>query len=240
MVACLAGPDGTVASHLTAAALFGLWELPAALPHVTVPRTASGRMKVATVHRSPLDPDDLGTVDGIPVTRPGRTIVDCAAVLAHDDLCKLVDDALCRSLCSADDLHRAMERASRGPGRAGLARLEEALKVWTPGAPPGSPAEIRLIRRLVGWGLPVPERQVKIFDAAGRFVAKIDVGWEERRAGLEYYGERHHGPRAESHDERRMGRIEATGWEIRIVRKGDLHGTRATALRAWLSARLLR
>jgi hypothetical protein len=240
MVACLAGPDGTVASHLTAAALFGLWELPADLPHVTVPRTASGRMKVATVHRSPLDPDDLGTVDGIPVTRPGRTIVDCAAVLAHDDLCKLVDDALCRSLCSADDLHRAMERASRGPGRAGLARLEEALKVWTPGAPPGSPAEIRLIRRLVGWGLPVPERQVKIFDAAGRFVAKIDVGWEERRAGLEYYGERHHGPRAESHDERRIGRIEATGWEIRIVRKGDLHGTRATALRAWLSARLLR
>ena len=141
-----------------------------------------------------------------------------------------VDDALCRSFCSVDDLHRAMERASRRPGRAGLARLEGALRVWTPGAPPGSPAEIRLIRRLIGWGLPIPERQVKIFDASGRFVAKIDVGWEDRRAGLEYYGERHHGPRAGPHDERRMGRIEATGWEIRIVRKGDLHGTRATAL----------
>ena len=34
-VACLAGPDGTVASHLTAAALLGL-TIPPPVPHVTV------------------------------------------------------------------------------------------------------------------------------------------------------------------------------------------------------------
>ena len=42
MVACLAGPPDTVASHLTAAALFGLAKPPAP-PHVTIKRGASGR-----------------------------------------------------------------------------------------------------------------------------------------------------------------------------------------------------
>ena len=36
MIACLAGPPGTVASHLTAPALYGLLKPPVA-PHVTIP-----------------------------------------------------------------------------------------------------------------------------------------------------------------------------------------------------------
>ncbi|MGH8973517.1 MAG: hypothetical protein ACRD0C_09985 [Acidimicrobiia bacterium] len=42
-VACLAGPDGTVASHLTTAALLGLVD-PPEVPHVTVPSSSSRRL----------------------------------------------------------------------------------------------------------------------------------------------------------------------------------------------------
>src|SRR5688572_24217234 len=46
LAACLAGPSGTVASHGTAAALWGLGPS-TALPHVTVPRSAGARLPIA-------------------------------------------------------------------------------------------------------------------------------------------------------------------------------------------------
>src|SRR5437870_795717 len=88
MVACLAGPDGTVASYLTAAALFGLAKAPL-VPHVTVPRGSSGRFRRAVVHKATLDRGDVGVVDGMPCTRPARTLVDCAGIMGFDQLCEL-------------------------------------------------------------------------------------------------------------------------------------------------------
>ena len=99
---------------------------------------------------------------------------------------------------------------------------------------------MRLIRLLMRWGFPLPERQVKVFDGHGRFVAKLDVGWRKETVGLEYYGERHHGPRKMQHDERRLARITAAGWDVRVVRKEDLVGRRAEELKGWLSERLRR
>jgi hypothetical protein len=236
MVACLAGPPGTVASHLTAAALFGLWK-PPPRPHVTVPRQANGRSRVAVLHRACLEPEDKAAIGVIPCTRPARTIVDCAALLGYEALCELVDDALCRPLILPDKLRRAMERASRAPGRKGLANLERALKVWTPGPRPGSQAEMRLVRRLQQWGFPLPERQWVIRDANGKFVAKVDLGWPEPQVGFEYQGERHHSPRDEEHDARRKKRIEALGWEVEFVYKSDLRPG-STRLQRWLAPRL--
>lgn len=237
MVACLGGPAGAVASHRSAAALHRLLDAPE-LPEITVPSRGNGRQEGATVHRSSVPTPDATSLAEIPVTTVARTLVDCASVLGHQALCELLDDALCQRLCTTAEVTAAMGRAGRGPGRAGLASLERALLPWTPGLPPGSPAEMRLIRLLIRWGFPLPERQVKILDHSGRFVAKMDVGWRERRTGLEYYGERHHGPRKKQHDERRLSRITAAGWEVRVVRKEDLAGHRAQALQKWLSGRL--
>jgi hypothetical protein len=235
MVGCLSGPPGTLVSHLSAAALLGVGE-PPEVPHVTVPRGVSGRIEVAVVHWSDVAAEDTDVVDGIPVTGPARTVVDCAGILDEEALCELVDDVLCERRCRPKDVVSAMERAGRR--RSGFAALEEALAVWDDGAFPGSRAEMRLVRRLRRWGFPKPERQVKIFDTSGRFVAKVDVGWRDSKAGLEYYGERHHGPRAKHHDEHRLARVEATGWQIRVVTKADLNGTKALALREWLTDHL--
>lgn len=236
MVACLAGPPGTVASRLTAAALLGL-ATPPKTPQVTVPPTASGRFKGADIHHAPLQGADICKVANIPCTRPARTVVDCAALLTYEALCEMVDDLLCRAPNTPSSLREAMTRASLGPGRKGFRNLERALEVWTPGPRPGSRAEVRLVRQLRAWGFPLPERQVEIHDREGRFVARADLGYRNSKGDptvvLEYQGERHHGPRQEDHDARRIQRIEATGVAVILVDRDNL---RSPALRARLTS----
>lgn len=233
LVACLAGPPGTVASHLTAAALFGLCRAPDR-PHVTVPKKASARNTAAHVHRSDLAPEDRTVIGVIPCTRPARIVVDAAAVMTYEALCELVDDVLTRPLASVKDLRGAMARAGRGPGRKGMANLNRALEVWTPGRRGHSRGEMRLIRRLSEWGIPLPERQIVILDGGGCFVAQVDTGWRDRRFLLEYDGGRYHGPRQAPLDAARQKRVEALGWRVERVRKDDLRPG-ATRLRAILN-----
>ena len=235
VVACLAGPPGTVASHETAA-LFGLRPAPQ-VPHVTIPRSASGRQGGAIVHHSNLDPADTCTVDRVPATTPARTLVDCAAILDLEDLCDLVDAAFHRRLVKPSAVRRAMARSGRAPGRQGLRRLEEAMEVWVCGVRPGSAAEVRTLRCLNRWGLPVPERQYEIRDAGGRLVAKADFAWPDRMALLEYDGEEHHGPRDWAADADREARLESLGWTIERADRFDLRPS-STRLREALSALL--
>jgi len=232
MAACLAGPTGTVASYLTAAALFGLGK-PPNVPHVTVPSRASGRFGRASVHWAALSPQDVCFVGEIPSTTPARTLVDCATILEFNALCELVDPAICRELTDPSRLRAAAGRASRGPGRKGLPLLEEVLLVWA-GPRPGSPAEMRLLRRLIGWGFPQPERQVVITDEQGAFLGRIDLGWADHRFGFEYDGAEFHTPRQWESDEARQYAIEAMGWRIERVDKFDLRPS-STRLRELLA-----
>ncbi len=97
LAACLAGPPATVASHLTAAALHGLADAPT-IPHVTLPPHTSGRIRMATVHWSPLIAADRMTIAGIPTAAPTRTLLDCAGVVGFHRLCDLVDTAFCKGV----------------------------------------------------------------------------------------------------------------------------------------------
>jgi predicted transcriptional regulator of viral defense system len=92
-VAVLAGPPATVVSHTSAAALHKLLDPPAA-PHVTVSRTASGRIGGANVHHATLLARDRCILTGLPATTVARTIVDCASVLDQDSLDRLTDAAI--------------------------------------------------------------------------------------------------------------------------------------------------
>ncbi|MGH9023363.1 MAG: type IV toxin-antitoxin system AbiEi family antitoxin domain-containing protein [Acidimicrobiia bacterium] len=237
MVAVLAGPPGTVASHLSAAALFGLWK-PQGEVHVTVPKTASGRSPVGIVHHGALGAQDVTVFGTIPCTRPARTLLDSAAVLRLERFCDVLDEALCRPLTDVAALGAAMARAGRAPGRKGTANLVRALEVWTPGRRPGSPAEMRLVRRLQTWGFRLPERQVAVRDRQGRFVARVDLGWTAERVALEYDGVRHHGPRRLASDDHRLECIEACGWKVLRVRAPDLQPGPASFLRDWVAAHL--
>ena len=139
MVACLAGPPGTVASHLTAAALYGLAKAPDR-PQVTISPDSRGLgIRAARVRRAKLGPGEKAVKDRVPCTAPVRTVIDCAELLDHEALCDLVDSALCRKLMRPGKLIGTAEAACRGARRArraALGRLLEALEVWRAGAPP--------------------------------------------------------------------------------------------------------
>jgi hypothetical protein len=226
MVACLAGPPGTVVSHLTAGAVYGLVRAPAE-PDVTIPPTSNGaRLRGATVRRRALGAGERAVKDRIPCTTPGRTVVDCAEVLEGDALCNVVDSALCRKLVQPSRLISAAEAArngARGARRAALDRLLGALEVWRPGAPPGSPPEALLQRRLKEWGFPPAQRQVEARNADGRLLARADLGIVEWKVLLEYDSDEHHGPRCWIADGERLDRVEReTGWRMVSVDRFDL------------------
>ncbi len=236
MVALLASPDGSVLSHLTAAAIYELGD-PSPVPHLTVAKSASGRFRNAVVHRSrqALDPRDRTQVGPFLCTTPARTLVDCAALVGYQALCEMLDRALCRGLASADAVRAAAARASAAKGRKGQANLKRALEVWVPGPRPHSVREMEMVRLVTSWGLPMPERQMVIRDERGRFVAQVDLGWRQERIALEYDGAEFHTPRTAAADRRRQGRVEAQGYRVIRVRKEDVRPP-AAALRARLTA----
>ena len=226
VVACLAGPPGTVTSHLTAAAIYGLVKAPEK-PQITIPKDANGaRLRGARVRRADLSSSEKAVKDRIPCTTAVQTVIDCAELLDREALCDLVDSALCRKLMQPSRLIRAAEaaaRSARGGRRIALGRLLEALEVWRSGAPPGSPPEAKLQRRLKEWGFPPAQRQVEVYDRDGRFLARADLGIVEWKILLEYDSDEHHGPRCWIADGERLDRVEEeTGWRMVSVDRFDL------------------
>ena len=83
---------------------------------------------------------------------------------------------------------------------------------------------MRLLRQLTEWGLPVPQRQLRINDVDGSFVARVDLGCPDLKIIYEYDGGEFHGPRQRPLDIARQRQLEALGWTVIRVRKADLRG----------------
>lgn len=231
LAACLHAGDDAVASHLSAAVLHGLAGARVGRPEITVPAGRHHTSPIAVVHRAvSLPRRDRTVVDGIPTTRPARTLVDVAARLTQAEFENMLDDALCRRRATPEAVRAALGRAAVGPGRPGQAALAAALAVWTPGPRPGSPAEMRFARKLVAAGFPLPERQVDVRDRRGRRVAVVDFGYRAERVALEYHGLDGHGPRRQPHDRARENAIVAAGWHLVVATAIDLRPGPSPAL----------
>jgi len=111
-----------VLSHRSAARLWGLVETRSKLLEVTAPTTAGvRRRRLVVVHRSStLDRLDVTRKRHIPVTRPARTIIDCAEGMKGRPLERLIDAAARLGLCHEE---RLREATSRQPGRVGARRV---------------------------------------------------------------------------------------------------------------------
>lgn len=226
IAAILAAGPGAVASHTTAAALFGLSSCPFREVEITVPRGRSHRSRLATVHEARHLPRcDVTTVDRIPVTHPARTLVDLAGRVPRTVLEDAVDDALVRGLTTLPRL-RARLDALGGSGRTGSALLRSVLSCWDTGEMPEEVAEARLRRRLLAHGLPEPAVQHDVHDAEGRFVARPDLAYPEARVAVELDGFRWHGtPRRFAIDRARARRLAALGWLVVPATPADLAGS---------------
>jgi predicted transcriptional regulator of viral defense system len=87
--------------------------------HITVPRgyrIARPVPSVYVVHSADLQGDDIEQVNGIPVTTPARTIVDCCrAHLGPALIRQAIDDGVRRGLLGAREAERLQEECIRSP-----------------------------------------------------------------------------------------------------------------------------
>jgi hypothetical protein len=220
LAACLAGPVGTLASHLTAAALHGAWR-PPPLPHVLTPPGRNRRGQLGRVHAGVVSSRDRCSVDGVPCTSASRMVIDVASLLDRTTLERVVDDLFCGGRASPESVLASLDRAGRR-GRRGVGLLDSVLAVWVEGIEPGSAAEVRFLRRLVEWGIDDAVTQYEIRDPAGGFVARVDVASPRRRLGFEYDSDRWHNPRHWEREEARRARVLALGWRLEHANKRDL------------------
>lgn len=207
----LAGTDA-VASHRSAAWLWGLVDQPPARAHVTVPRSRRIHVDDIVCHRTKRAPERRQHT-GIPLTDPIRTLIDLAGT--GTAMTALVDRALALGLVSVPGLEQATrpEADDLARGRAALraALLERGL--W--GAPHPSVLESHMARVLGRvcreQGVPRPEAEVAW--EGGRY--RLDFAWPGPRLAVEADGYVWHASAEQlDRDHARRAALTAAGWTI--------------------------
>lgn len=177
--AVLAGGPTAVASHTSAAWLWGFlihYERP---PEISLP-TGDRRPRLITTHRCPsLERRDITRQLGIPTTTPARTVLDVAPRLPPKQLTRLVNDALRAKRLRPLALQDILERNPRHPGTKLLTPFQE-----TAASPTDSPFEDEFRAFVATYGLPMPEfnfplngRRLDVFFAEYGVIVELD-GWD--------------------------------------------------------------
>jgi very-short-patch-repair endonuclease len=205
MAAALACGLDAFVSHRDAAVLHKLLPHPAKPTpvNVTVEARDCGRRPGIRVHRvKHLPRDEIGTLNGIPVTSPTRTVIDLAAgdsseleqAIAEADVLRLID---------RDDL------LSRSRGRPGAKYLRRLLESEHGPALTRSEAERRLLRLVRAAALPSPATNA----ALNGF--EVDFLWPEQRLVVEVDGFAFHAGRAAfERDRERDAALSASGYAV--------------------------
>ena len=211
---------GAVLSHGSAAVLHRLpiWRHSIMSAHVTRDGNEGGeRRRHVHVHKTPVSPDEITTVDGIAVTTLARTVADLGRSTPLMESVAMGDQAL-RSGLGPDDLQRVLRGMKRWPGVRSARTMADLIDVRSE-----SPGESASRVRMVQDGIPLPELQRVILDDYGEFVARVDFAWEERRTVGEFDGAIKYGtllrPGQTAVDVledqgRREDAIRGAGWEI--------------------------
>lgn len=205
IVAILGSPAGALASHRSGAVLHGVRE--GAPIEVTVPRSSHSRPSSGLVHQSDVPMAQRSTIDGIPVTRIERTLVDLASVVGDDEVEQAVEAALRRGLTTADRLVPQLASA-----RPGAARLRRVLDRRARGRPAGSELEVLVIQLLRAAGLADPVRQHEVRIGGERYF--LDLAYPERRVCIEVDGREAHEGEAFQRDRTRQNALILAGWTV--------------------------
>ncbi len=123
MAAVLAGGDGAVLSHRSAAALWGIVSYSGAI-EISTPRDTRSRGAIRR-HCALLAPDEVTAHEGIPVTSPHRTLFDYAGISPVDRLEAAIRQAEYRRLRDRLSLPALI---ARYPGARGNVNLRLCLE----------------------------------------------------------------------------------------------------------------
>jgi AbiEi antitoxin C-terminal domain len=215
-----AGPDAAI-SGVSAAVLWGVPIGVKGQPtEITVPRSRRIRVTDAPISivRTSLPGDHVASLSGMRVTSPERTAFDLVARVDRDCAVIAIESFVRRDLASHEGLAAfgVKQFGTRG-GRllSAAAALAEPLSE--------SPMETRCRLVLIDGGLPAPRAQVKVFDANGRLVARLDMAYEEWKIGIEYEGDHHRDRRAFQDDLARLNALTSLDWVIVRVGPRDVY-----------------
>jgi hypothetical protein len=222
--AVLACGPGAVASHQTAAALFGLMHAGGGRIDVTVPSRAGRSRRGITIHRSStLRACDTTAVRGIPCTTVARTALDLADVLPRRSVERLLDEAVALDCFNLATLE---EQVQRNAARSRASRtLHEALTEHRPGST-RTDGEIgeRMLAIVRAAGLPDPEIQAWVDLEDGEPMIRPDFLWRQAKVILETDGGIHRRGRRVAEDGRRDQRAARAGWQTLRVSWNDIVG----------------
>lgn len=219
MAAVLACGAGTVLSHRSAAALWGLGDARKCVD-VSVPSRAGRSRDGIGVHRADkLDPCDVTVHERIPCTTPARTLLDLAAVADRRTLERAVDRA---EELRNFDLDTLDELLRRHPRRRGRRALTAVLADYGRSTATRSVAEERMLVLIDAAGLPRPHVNAWIA-LDGNTGYEADFLWPEVRLIVEVDGRAHHTRRrAFAHDRQRDRRLALAGYETRRYAASEL------------------
>lgn len=147
---------------------------------------------------------DIVRIGDVQVTTPLRTVFDCLRWLRGTDRLVVADCLTHRGLVSVDELAEYFAGKRRLRNLRIGERLLEHIEFLTE-----SPMETRLRLLLIEHGLPRPEAQHVVRDAAGGFLGYDGADhWKQRRE-----------------DDRRRTAIRANGWEVYVYSADDVFRT---------------
>jgi len=212
MAAVLAGGDGAVLTHGSAAGLWGIrGQRHGAANEIATPnktRSTNALRRRCVAHF----PAEVTIRRGIPVTSLLRTIVDLASILRVEALEAAVREAQYRHGVDFDSLDRLVREYR---GRRGVRSLRACLENLGAG-PRGrtrSLLESRFASLLARIDLPQPELNA-LLDVEGRLI-EADCLWRKERTIIELDGEAaHRTDAAFESDRRRDLRLQALGWKV--------------------------
>lgn len=215
LAAVLAAGQEAVASHLTAAKLWSLFDgdppVPIRAIHVTAPTLH--RLDRVEVHRQVLAPMEITRCRDVPVTTAARTLFDLGNHLNGEDLGRCLDEAIRRDLVRPRDVARLVALHG-GAGRRRLASLHVALGERLPGYNPGAnPWELRMDRMWDRLGLPPAQRQYWVTAGGRRY--RLDRAIVALRLDVEWVGAEYHMLAGRyRRDRRRTSDLIQAGWDV--------------------------
>jgi very-short-patch-repair endonuclease len=217
-------PHGVV-SHRSAAALYGLPGGRTDLTEITCPRWLRAQRFPLVIHESRrLSAADVSEIDGIPVVRAERVVLDLASIWPSANFLETVVQAARRKrLITYESMDATFVRHARR-GVRGVAALRTVLERWDPERrPTESDMETLLVQVLRDHGCPELVTQFEVLDREGTFVARVDVAIPEWKIAIEYDSKQEHSDEFQiARDARRRNLLQAAGFAVLSARHADL------------------
>jgi hypothetical protein len=210
-------PTG-VATGATAANLWGVDLLgPDDDVEITLP-PGSHMVRVPGIRarRARIDASHVWRRRDIAVSTPAATAVRLAQALPDEDAVVAIDQLIHTGVVDLEPI-RILAATARGPGSA-RARRVCALADGRAESP--QETRLRLLMARGGLPAPVPQFVVRI---DGRFIARVDFAWPDRKVAVEYDGLWHAEAGQFARDRRRLNSLQAAGWRIVFVTAPDMY-----------------